>query len=197
MKRPTMPIRAAYGRLHQKYRAQKRAVAGLQEVNNHLHGEVMSLRSKLRQRHAVELPETFLTKVMNRFVEQVADHFVKLALQEGARIHHRVLVEAAQFLVERGMRRHTVCTTPRIMELLADDAMEDGGMRFTFSTNGPVSCHYQLHKDKLAETQPYHRYIARDGHERFYRMDALHTFVADYLIEPERSLKPHNLFYSH
>lgn len=195
----TVNMRAAYNRLHRKMRETQLANKNLTEVNNHLHGEVMSLRHKLRTRQEIALPEWYLDKVMEHFITEVARGFAQRAFDAGARMPQVAIIEAAKMLVSEGMRHHTVSTLDLPLQFIVEDYLEGDkdSIRLGFSTNGPVSVNYAM--NPKAETGRYTRHIAKNDGERYYQISQLGDYVTDYMnrVDRDSSVKVRNVFHSH
>ena len=183
-------------RLHRKLQAAKREIAGLENVSRHQSAEIAQLRRRLAAREEVTLPESYLTHVMDKFIEDVANKFARDALANGATADRKHLQYAAEMLTRGAMPHHTLFTLDSPL-FMVEEMIESGDLRFTFTTNGPVSMHWMMSKQTREEGK-YARHIARDPYERFYRMNEMPTFVGDYTKAYEgKSLEPKMIFFPH
>jgi hypothetical protein len=194
-RRKTVATLNAERRMRKKIQQMKRELAGLNNAYDYQCAENVRLRRRLAQRESVELPESYLTKVMDKFIEDVASKFARDALANGATADRRHLQYAAEMLARGAMPNHTLFTleTPTF---LVEEMIESGDLRFTFTTNGPVSMHWMMSKQSREEGK-YTRHIARDPDERFYRLDALPQFIGDYIEPKDTSVKTQRIFFPH
>lgn len=199
--RKTAALRAVNRRAAAKWQArrnvQARHTAYLEQEVERSHAENRKLRQRLTAREEVTLPERYLTHVMDKLIEDVANKFARDALANGARADHRSLQYAAEMLTRGSMNQHTLFTLDQSPLFMVEEMIESGDLRFTFTTNGPVSMHWMMSKQS-GEEGKYARHIARDPYERFYRLHEMPSFVRDYnAAYEEKSLEPKMIFFPH
>lgn len=194
-----MRVREAMRRMHENIRHQKRLITVLERVSARADADIVRLQRELRRQREITIPESVVNKIIEDMCYHMGTEFAQ-RVQGSSLAPLNIVREVATQVMKEGMRYHSLCTLSNPMKMYVREEVEDGNLRFTLTTGGPVAIHHLLRLDR-ERTFPYpvQRHIARDERERFYTLDTLEEAVTSYGkdVEPTRtSPKARSLFFS-